>query len=549
MEELFRKLAHDPYSRLKKIEEAKCLFGFVKFYFNYYAILVIEYSKIGKIGEYVINRAEKMKMLPLFTIDHKTSYYLELENKYLTVFKNFEISRQTYFSYNYNLTKTLQRNFVEKIKGELIKNYNKNFCSNMLIDSERNVVLNKDYEEVNYFNKDVAPLLHKNSFGAAKGNLNESGLSCYNDRYEKSPNNTLVCQNNNANNNINLNKTSFNDTANNINAGNTSLNHEIFNLNNNMILNTNNLGNNANLNCNSNNVNQNPSGISNANNAIIYNSQSALNVNLLTNNKNINNNQSNSLNIHNNNEKSNLTLNQNQAIAANNFGSYNVNCNAQCNSNSGSLYTYVKKTSNIKKLTQNIFLWNHFHIKEFFNIMENKIWCTWFIYGFFDQVECLIYGQRFLVTVIARRNRKYAGTRYLKRGINDEGEVANDVETEQILEEISTSCPEKPIISSYVHIRGSVPIYWYQEQNGILPKPDIKVNYTDIFYESTKKHFMKLIERYGEPTIVCNLTKKKEEHKQELLLNESYENSVEYILAKLKEDEESKLSFYHFNFY
>lgn len=499
----------------------------MKFYFNYYVILVIEYSKIGKIGEYVINRADKMKMLPLFTIDHKTSYYLELENKYLTIFKNFEISRQTYFSYNYNLTKTLQRNFVEKIKGELIKNYNKNFCSNLLIDSEKNIVLDKDYEEANYCNKDV--ISYKNSTAAAaKGNLNESGISYYNERNDKSPNNTMICNNNNQNAN-NSNKSNLNNNNNNnissnntLNPGDTSLNTEIFNLNHNMILNINNLTNNNNPNSNSN-----PNSNNNNNNQI--KALSASNMNLISNNKNI---------PQNNNEKANSALIPNQTIT--NSNTNNNNNNNPYNSNSGSIYTYVKKTSNIKKLTQNIFLWNHFHIKEFFGIMENKIWCTWFNYGFFEQVECLIYGQRFLVTVIARRNRKFAGTRYLKRGINDEGEVANDVETEQILEEISTSCPEKPIISSYVHIRGSVPIYWYQEQNGILPKPDIKVNYTDIFYESTKKHFSKLIERYGEPTIVCNLTKKKEEHKQELLLNESYENSVEYILGKLKEDEESK---------
>ena len=54
------------------------------------------------------------------------------------------------------------------------------------------------------------------------------------------------------------------------------------------------------------------------------------------------------------------------------------------------------------------------------------------------------------------------------------GNVANDVETEQILEEISTTWSDQPMISSFIHIRGSVPIYWYQEFNSILPKPTIK---------------------------------------------------------------------------
>ena len=80
----------------------------------------------------------------------------------------------------------------------------------------------------------------------------------------------------------------------------------------------------------------------------------------------------------------------------------------------------------------------------------------------------------FALTIIARRNRYFAGTRYLKRGISDEGNVANDVETEQIFEEISSSCPDKPIISSYLHIRGSVPIYWYQETTTLNIKPEVR---------------------------------------------------------------------------
>ena len=373
-------------------------------------------------------------MLPLFTVDHNNSDFLELENKYLTIFKNFEISKQTYFSFNYNLTKTLQRNFVEKVKGKVIKNYNdKKFTSDSVIDSDKN----------------------------------------NNSLTNKTPNNTNISNNLQLGNNINSS------TLQDLKSDNL--------------------------------VNNFKEGISEKN---------------LTQQNKINDNED-PENINFANLENEI---KNKNIIANNFDLNNSCCQS------------------IKKYTQNIFLWNYFHLKEFFNLLKNKIWCVYFIYGFFDQLECLIYGQRFLITVIGRRNRKYAGTRYLKRGINDEGEVANDVETEQILEEVSTSCPEKPIISSYVHIRGSVPIYWFQEQNSILPKPDIKVNYTDVFYESTTKHFMKLIERYGEPTIVCNLTKMKEENKQELLLNESYLNSVNYILEKLKEEESKNYFLIYFRF-
>ncbi|RRT56603.1 hypothetical protein B296_00047740, partial [Ensete ventricosum] len=65
-----------------------------------------------------------------------------------------------------------------------------------------------------------------------------------------------------------------------------------------------------------------------------------------------------------------------------------------------------------------------------------------------------------------------AGTRYLKRGVNDSGRVANDVETEQIvLDEEAGSCSGK--MSSVVQMRGSIPLFWSQEASRFSPKPDI----------------------------------------------------------------------------
>jgi hypothetical protein len=162
------------------------------------------------------------------------------------------------------------------------------------------------------------------------------------------------------------------------------------------------------------------------------------------------------------------------------------------------------------------------------------------------------HGLVFAVTIIARRNRNFAGTRYLKRGISDEGHVANDVETEQILEELTSSCADKPLISSYIHIRGSVPIYWYQETTTLNIKPEVRgkvklklVNYYDIHYESTQKHFGNLVERYGFPIIACNLTKKAQKFKSESLLNVNYEGAVNYINNLIPENQ--KIQYYHFD--
>jgi hypothetical protein len=44
------------------------------------------------------------------------------------------------------------------------------------------------------------------------------------------------------------------------------------------------------------------------------------------------------------------------------------------------------------------------------------------------QKRCSIFGRMINIILVARRSRHFAGTRYLKRGVSDQGKVANDVE-------------------------------------------------------------------------------------------------------------------------
>ena len=98
-----------------------------------------------------------------------------------------------------------------------------------------------------------------------------------------------------------------------------------------------------------------------------------------------------------------------------------------------------------------------------------------------DYAELNVLHRVVYVTLIARRSRHYAGARYLKRGVNDEvrllldilnvfaliyikGNVANEVETEQIVSEalttpfsypgqtVSTERRPNPRYTSYVQV-------------------------------------------------------------------------------------------------
>ena len=73
----------------------------------------------------------------------------------------------------------------------------------------------------------------------------------------------------------------------------------------------------------------------------------------------------------------------------------------------------------------------------------------------------------------------FAGTRYKKRGVSEQGKVANDVddvEHEQIIQDESTG-----IYSSFLQVRGSIPTFWTQESGVIntVPKPPIELNRYD----------------------------------------------------------------------
>ncbi|KAJ8275233.1 hypothetical protein COCON_G00098580 [Conger conger] len=134
--------------------------------------------------------------------------------------------------------------------------------------------------------------------------------------------------------------------------------------------------------------------------------------------------------------------------------------------------------------------------------------------------ELLIYGRPVHVTLIARRSSKFAGTRFLKRGANCEGDVANEVETEQIIHDASVMSYNAGSYSSYVQVRGSVPLYWSQDISTMMPKPPIRLDQADPYAHVAALHFDQMLQRFGSPIIILNLVKKREKRKHEKILSE-----------------------------
>jgi hypothetical protein len=81
-------------------------------------------------------------------------------------------------------------------------------------------------------------------------------------------------------------------------------------------------------------------------------------------------------------------------------------------------------------------------------------WVVPLAHGSFQQRSLALVGRPLQLTLVARRSRQFAGTRYLKRGVTDRGHVANDVEVEQIVEAGVDWKSGQPLLSSVVQVGG-----------------------------------------------------------------------------------------------
>ncbi|KAI1082757.1 SacI homology domain-containing protein [Whalleya microplaca] len=101
------------------------------------------------------------------------------------------------------------------------------------------------------------------------------------------------------------------------------------------------------------------------------------------------------------------------------------------------------------------------------------------------------------LTVVSRLSCKRAGTRFNSRGIDDDGHVANFVETETIYWSPSG------VLFSYAQVRGSVPVFWEQTAGLIPGQQKISVTRSaEGTQPAFNRHFEDLEQSYGAVHIV-----------------------------------------------
>jgi hypothetical protein len=91
--------------------------------------------------------------------------------------------------------------------------------------------------------------------------------------------------------------------------------------------------------------------------------------------------------------------------------------------------------------------------------LQSSSWVIPLIHGFWQQRSLALFGRTLTVTLIARRSKHFAGTRYRKRGVNFKGQVANDVEAEQLVDAGIDRRTGMPQLASIVQVSPLAPCH------------------------------------------------------------------------------------------
>lgn len=139
-----------------------------------------------------------------------------------------------------------------------------------------------------------------------------------------------------------------------------------------------------------------------------------------------------------------------------------------------------------------------------------------------QELEPEAHKRDFLLTLISRRSIKRPGLRYLRRGVDDDGNTANTVETEQMLSVPNWDSSRN--IYTYLQVRGSIPLYFSQSPYAFKPVPVLHHS-TQTNQIAFERHFRDLSRRYGKIQAVSLIDKQA----GELKVGEQYEKYVQSL--------------------
>ncbi|XP_037075084.1 phosphatidylinositol-3-phosphatase SAC1-like [Pollicipes pollicipes] len=151
------------------------------------------------------------------------------------------------------------------------------------------------------------------------------------------------------------------------------------------------------------------------------------------------------------------------------------------------------------------FVWNSHLLRDLAARPGLGRFCLPVVHGFVSIKQCSLNGHPFSWSLVSRRNCSRAGTRMFMRGIDSGGNVANMVETEQIVEFQGDK-------NSFVQTRGSIPLFWSQYPN-LRYKPTPTLSERDNHQEACTRHFDAQLFNYGKQVVINLIDQKGAEKK------------------------------------
>ncbi|KAL6574589.1 Phosphoinositide phosphatase sac8 [Orobanche minor] len=162
------------------------------------------------------------------------------------------------------------------------------------------------------------------------------------------------------------------------------------------------------------------------------------------------------------------------------------------------------------------FVWNRNLLEE---LIENKLdgFIIPILQGTFQTGEMKLKNSAAVIKLLSRRCTRRLGTRMWRRGANLEGDTANFIETEQLME-------FEDHIFSFLQVRGSIPLMWEQIVD-LSYKPRLSIINQEQTSKVVEHHFNDLLKRYGR-CIVVDLTDK---HGDEGFLSTAYAEEIQKL--------------------
>lgn len=93
------------------------LLGFIRFTGAYYMLLITKRSQVAMIGGHYVYQIDGTELVPLVTTQNsrfKPDVRNTEESRFLGILNNLDLSRSFYYSYSYDITRTLQHNIAKE---------------------------------------------------------------------------------------------------------------------------------------------------------------------------------------------------------------------------------------------------------------------------------------------------------------------------------------------------------------------------------------------------------------------------------------------------